>query len=827
MIENIDLVNFISHKKTSLPLKEGITVFVGKNGAGKSSVIDGITYALYGKHARGDNIDLVKDRADSAAVVLEFSSGSKRYRVERKVNKKGQLDRSLLAELHEGSRAKQLAAGERKQFGESLTGEVTKILGLNYDQMIIAGIIQQGELDSIIDLKSKDLKDLINSAIGIDGLDIAYDSMRDVTDSFRSVIRNKYGFDDRDVSKISSQVVTTEKELQTSTSESQSAQSELSTLRAEEQVLEDELELLEPLKEKMETMRQMFDTLVDYVRGKHDDLVKEHEKMGTEIKTARKYLKLLADDRGVGKTEKSVLEEQKKYQAVLDELSPTIGALDALKGRPAELGKIIKECAEALSLVERNDIVQGNFEKIESRIIDLDTQIALIQSEIGKLQANQTTAQKLVFKNHTCPICGSKVDRISELFDAQAIEHHLSEHDARRRELGKERQRLNDEFKQAQAEKLAVISASKLLNGHKISGQSDIKRLEDEKNELVIKLQDLQRMKQSQRDARDRIAGIEEELAKFRALQLEIVTATVYLNDHKISSESDVQKVVLRRDDLTRIMQSVPQNLQKMNKFTNVEPLDSLSVDDHSAKLVRQVKDLHDEASKFNETIYRDKSATLDGIRKIKIPDKSSEVGKWKNKMDEADKNLRNLKATLFDLQDVSDFTGFLEKIRSNVYHRDGAVSTSVRSWALNQLSKKASEYARLFEIGVSSIAIKENRREMIIECYGPRGYVKTTSMSGGEKVAIALALRFALAYVMGGYKLDFIILDEPTVHLDAERKATLVNIISHLGGEDSPLKQIIIITHDSEIFENTEVDQVWRFESAADGSQVTSGIAN
>ena len=54
MIEKVELVDFISHRKTSLPLREGVTVFVGKNGRRKIVVIDGITYALYGKHARGD-----------------------------------------------------------------------------------------------------------------------------------------------------------------------------------------------------------------------------------------------------------------------------------------------------------------------------------------------------------------------------------------------------------------------------------------------------------------------------------------------------------------------------------------------------------------------------------------------------------------------------------------------------------------------------------------------------------------------------------------------------------------------------------------------------
>jgi exonuclease SbcC len=825
VIENVELVNFISHRKTSLPLGEGVTVFVGKNGAGKSSVIDGITYALYGKHARGENIDLVKDRADSAAVTLEFSSGAKRYRVERKVNKKGQLERSLLVEMRDGSSARQLAAGERKQFGESLTGEVTKILGLNYDQMIIAGIIQQGELDSIIELKAKDLKDLINSAIGIDRLDLAYDSMRDVTDSFRETVRNRYGYDDHDLAKMVGQVAATETELQVSTIEFQSVQSELDALRMEERGLEDELKLLEPLKEKAEAVRVNFDALVEYVRGKREGLADEQRTVDGVIKTSREHLGLLAREQGIEGMEESALKEQKDSEAILDELSATIGGLDVLKGRPADLGRIIRECREALSLIGRGDAIKNEFREIESRIGGLDSQTAQLQSEIGRLQADRATAQRLVFRDHTCPICGSKVDAINELFDSVAIERHLSEHLSKVRGLGEQKQGLNREFKRLQEEMIALAGASRLLGEYRISRESDLERLEVEKAELEPKLLALPRMKQEQKDARERKDGAERKLGELRRRQQKITVARAYLNDHEISSEADVQKMALRQEELARIMRSIPQNLQRL-KFADVDVLTSLSIDEHSGRLVQQVQGLYDEASRFDEAAYLAKLKALDQIRRVEIPAKSGEAGKWKNKMDEAGKNLTDLKATLIDLQRVSDFTDLLEKIRSRVYHRDGAVSASVRSWALGQLSKKASEYARLFGIGVSSITIKEDRREMVIECYGPRGHVKTSSMSGGEKVAIALALRFALAYVMGGYKLDFIILDEPTVHLDAERKSSLVNIISRLGGEDSPLKQIIIITHDSEIFENAEIDQVWRFESSSGGSNVTSGTA-
>ncbi|MGD0637106.1 MAG: SMC family ATPase [Nitrososphaerales archaeon] len=827
MITDVELVNFISHKKTSLPLGEGITVFVGKNGAGKSSVIDGITYALYGKHARGDNVDLVKDRADSAAVSLEFSAGGRSYRVERKINGKGQLDRSLLTEERAGSPPKQLAAGERKQFGESLTGEVTKILGLNYDQMIIAGVIQQGELDSIIDLKAKELKDLINSAIGIDRLDLAYDSMRDVTDSFRAIVRNKYGSDDRDLSKTVSRIAELEVEAQKSWSMFKSVQSELGALRLEEHALEQELELLEPLRQKGDLLRSKFETLVDYVIGRQAEMREERRGLEAEIEASGRYLALRAQEGEVKEKEQTANEEKRECEALVSDLTATIGGLDALRGRPTELDRAIKECGEALSLTGKADAIAKDLAEVERQTGALDAESARIQGEIGKLEANQATAKRLVFKDHICPICGSHVDKIDELFDSAAIELHLSKHETRIEELVEEKKRLGKEFKRLQGEKIVSARASTLLSQHGISGVEDLERLETEKRELQSRLEALPRMKEQQREARERSQTIEGTLTALRRRRSDIEVATAYLSDHKIASEEDLRKRETRLGEVVRILKSIPESLPRSTRFEGIGTLASLSIDDRSAALVEQVKDLHAEASTFDAEVYKAKMRDLDEVTKVKIPKKSGDAGGWKTGAEGAEEELGNLKATLVDLENASEFIGLLEKIRNSVYHRDGAVSTSVRSWALGQLSKKASEYARFFEIGVSSITIKETRREMEIECYGARGHIKTSSMSGGEKVAIALALRFALAYVMGGYKLDFIILDEPTVHLDTERKAKLVNIISRLGGEQSPLKQIIIITHDAEILENADVDQVWRFESAADGSHVMSGFEN
>jgi len=59
ILKKLHLKNFLIHKETDVEFSEnGITVFIGDNGAGKSSIIEGITYALFGKSSKGNIADL-------------------------------------------------------------------------------------------------------------------------------------------------------------------------------------------------------------------------------------------------------------------------------------------------------------------------------------------------------------------------------------------------------------------------------------------------------------------------------------------------------------------------------------------------------------------------------------------------------------------------------------------------------------------------------------------------------------------------------------------------------------------------------------------------
>ena len=89
---SLRLEGFTSFRKITEVDFKGLDIFaiVGPTGAGKTSLIDAITYALYGCTARVSekNIsDLIHLGSQQASVLFEFRSGNKNYRIVRSIKK--------------------------------------------------------------------------------------------------------------------------------------------------------------------------------------------------------------------------------------------------------------------------------------------------------------------------------------------------------------------------------------------------------------------------------------------------------------------------------------------------------------------------------------------------------------------------------------------------------------------------------------------------------------------------------------------------------------------------------------------------------------------
>ena len=200
-----------------------------------------------------------------------------------------------------------------------------------------------------------------------------------------------------------------------------------------------------------------------------------------------------------------------------------------------------------------------------------------------------------------------------------------------------------------------------------------------------------------------------------------------------------------------------------------------------------------------------------------------NELGMVGNKINSAEKQLTDIEESILELEKVKDYISKLDKIQNNVFSRDGSVATSLRSWALNSISIKASEYLSVLNTKIQRIALSEKARDVSIACHSKTEVLELESLSGGEKVSVALALRLGMANLLGSSNLNLMILDEPTTHLDAERKKSLVEVLAQLSGieKSQTAMQFLIITHDAEIFENEYVGQVHEFKSTEEGSKV------
>jgi exonuclease SbcC len=178
---------------------------------------------------------------------------------------------------------------------------------------------------------------------------------------------------------------------------------------------------------------------------------------------------------------------------------------------------------------------------------------------------------------------------------------------------------------------------------------------------------------------------------------------------------------------------------------------------------------------------------------------------------------VKALEEKIVEKKMVDSYIVLLNKIR-DAYGKDG-IQKMIRARARPLLEKTTRDLFERFNLAYSDIKIDDDYNISVI---GPSGEQDIDQISGGERVALAIALRLAIAQVLSG-RIETVIMDEPTTHLDEERRKELVNILNSFfreGGRIIP--QMLIITHHSEIEEVADV--VYSVKKKEGYSTVESG---
>ena len=136
----------------------GLDLFAitGPTGAGKSSLIDAIVFALYGQVPRvGDDYkQLISHGAERLSVMLEFGVGKERYRIARTVR----------PDKPSQQRFERITSGATEPIADrvkEMRAEVDRILGLDYDGFTRSVVLPQGQFDAFLKGEPKERRKIL------------------------------------------------------------------------------------------------------------------------------------------------------------------------------------------------------------------------------------------------------------------------------------------------------------------------------------------------------------------------------------------------------------------------------------------------------------------------------------------------------------------------------------------------------------------------------------------------------------------------------------------------------------------------------------------
>ncbi|HXF36225.1 MAG TPA: SMC family ATPase, partial [Actinomycetota bacterium] len=136
----------------------------GPTGSGKSSLLDAMTYALYGKVDRvGKQVgQLVSQGQPGMAVTLEFAVGDERYRVARRTPVKGP-SRAVLERLVDGEWRPEPASGVR-----GVDAAVVGIVGLDYDAFTRSVLLPQNRFAEFLVGDAAERRRILTELLGLE-----------------------------------------------------------------------------------------------------------------------------------------------------------------------------------------------------------------------------------------------------------------------------------------------------------------------------------------------------------------------------------------------------------------------------------------------------------------------------------------------------------------------------------------------------------------------------------------------------------------------------------------------------------------------------------
>lgn len=737
MIRSIRLINWRSHSNSFLQFKKGTNLLIGSMGSGKSSVLDGVSFALFGtfpmlERRRVKLADIVKAEEQYSETILEIVWEGQEYKIMRKIVKK-----------REGANTEAKIAKNGKLIDEGseiVTNYVENLLNVNYDLFTRAIYSEQNNIDYFLSIDPRRRKEEIDRLLGLD----RFETVRANTTNVLNRVRDeRKAFEQKFNRTYLNELMGKRAELEKRLNEMVGA---VEALTKE----------IDGIKKEMGAKEIVFKEIMKK-KENYDRLSQEIIRLQTIIERLEKEIKdkefQTSKLESLKKDHEQTTKEKNDKQVILNELNALFASLSTKKGSLEMKNKMALTTKEQVekSRKRSTELLNGkNLNQLKQELTDCERELLELHSELKMLNKTIEDISKITNAvsqdANNCPFCGSALSayKIQELIE----EKSRADNTARER-VNKLKTEITLKEKITNAMQ-SVIREVDGINAQLTSLRSNYIEPELVSTELFTASKELDRVQGDRTNAQN----ILNELNK----KIERQTIEIVEYEQRSKKKTELERTKELLDNAQKSVKELcfdPKNIENVRsefEMTRIEY--ERKTADKRAKQ-EQINMLSD----MRMVIEKDMSTQIESEKNInellKVED---ELTIYKNLVLETQLELRN------------------EMI-------DGINAAMAEIWTIFYPHRNYSE-----------IKLVITEKDYELQVFNGQWKTLESMASGGERACAALTLRVAMAMVLTP-NLSWLILDEPTHNLDKDAVELLSNTLQYKIPE--VVQQTFVITHD------------------------------
>ncbi len=772
IIKNIKLENYRRFTTLELEFPENLIGIIGKNGTGKSTIIEALGWVLYGNRlGRTDKQEIrthSSEEKDNCSVEMEFNYGGHEYRIIRKLKGKNAISE---AAIYRDGNSEPEAVQDR-----GVNEFIEKLLQLDYDSFTTSVFAQQKDLAKLSTFRPEERRQSINRLIGLDKIDEARSRVRQDRNKKQNFLAGKES-NLKNIDELKGQ----KNKLEDRKQQEESKAGELL------KDIENKSTLLNESKiefEKQTLIKDEFSKL-EIQMGKLLSRLDENEKMFDRSKAELDDIQSAEHTLDSVHKELSGFEKTKNQKDKMDQLAVQYSSL---KSKQAERKRLATTLEQEEKRGEEIAQIAGTFENLGKKLNEnyatekqLEEKIQRLRAELqsvkGELKSKQNEGQKektkleqieKVGSEGQCPLCGQKLG-----------EHYTEVVE----DLKKLLQTLRNEFKE-------LSHKNDLLSSELEKKELDLRKLRGERETL---LKDSSRAQESKKN----LTRIQEAIENFNK-QLKLLDQEINKIGEIVYDESGHNKIKLEYEKLLTLKQKAAGLEERVSRKDKVK---------QEIELIE--KTVRDITEKIDETGIKQTNLGYDEkeFQKIKhiVDEKTENVNQAKERLSAVREELaainKEIEGLSSEIKQQQQMRREIEKAKNEIFYLNvldehfGKFRLELASRIRPLIALRASELLALTTM--SRYNLLELDKDYNIQIYDGNSPFTIQRFSGGEQDLANLCLRIAISQIVaersGGDQINFIVLDEIFGSQDTERRDLILNALGKLS---SQFRQIFIITH-------------------------------